>query len=98
MFGDNLKYLRKKHKMSSKQVAEILNVSIATISRYEMNTREPDFKKLKEISNIFNVSIDYLLDNDVNNDLEDTSYIEWFKSLNDDDKQKLKDIWRIIVE
>lgn len=96
MFGDNLKYLRKKYNMSSKQVAELLNVSTATMSRYEMNTREPDFKKLKEISNIFNVSIDFLLDNDVNNKLEDTTYIEWFKSLNDTDKQKLKDIWQII--
>lgn len=39
-----------------------LNVSRATVGRHETNERFPDKNILKEIANIFNVSINYLLE------------------------------------
>ena len=56
-----LKQLRKAHKLTAKQLAEIINVSESTISLYENGKREPDFKTLLNIANYFNVSVDYLL-------------------------------------
>ena len=36
----------------------------ATYCRYESNIHQPDFDTLKRIANFFDVSIDYLLEND----------------------------------
>lgn len=62
----NLSILRKNAKMSQSDLAEKLGVTQQTISKYENGTREPDSETLKILSNIFDVSIDYLLDNDEN--------------------------------
>ena len=64
MFHDRLRYLRLHQELSQGEVASRLNIVQTTYSRYERGQREPDFATLKKIANFFNVSIDYLLDND----------------------------------
>ena len=64
MFKDKLRFLREYQKLSQRQAAQILGIGQATYNRYETGQREPHFKTLKNISALFNVSIDYLLDND----------------------------------
>ena len=64
MFHDKLRYLRVHQELSQGEVAQRLNMAQATYSHYERGRREPDFATLKKIANFFNVSIDYLLDND----------------------------------
>ncbi|RST57630.1 XRE family transcriptional regulator [Siminovitchia terrae] len=68
-FNDRLKFLRKENKFSRDDLANKLGISYSTIAKYESGTREPDFETLEKISNIFEVSIDYLLG-------QDTSYSE----------------------
>lgn len=68
MFALRLKELRQKHNLSQKEFAEILNVSTGTVGNWEVGSREPDFKMLIKISDIFNVSCDYILDRFTNDD------------------------------
>lgn len=61
MLGDRLKYYRVKKKLSQESVANILNVSRQTISKYENNINEPDLKTLEKLANIYNVDLLLLL-------------------------------------
>ncbi|EOD01034.1 cobalamin-dependent protein [Caldisalinibacter kiritimatiensis] len=60
-FGDRLKSLRKTHRLRQKDLADKLGLAQTTIANYEQNTRFPNEKILKEIADIFEVSVDYLL-------------------------------------
>lgn len=55
-----LKELRKKNKLSQKDVAEKLNTSIATYSRIELGTRQQDLNlsTIIKLSQIFNISLE----------------------------------------
>ncbi len=56
-----LKELRKKNHLSQIKLAMDLNMNQNTISRYENEIREADYKTLILFADYFNVSIDYLL-------------------------------------
>ncbi len=60
-FGEHLKMLREKRNISREQIAEYLNITYSSISKYETNERFPDKENLIKLSQYFNVSIDYLL-------------------------------------
>lgn len=67
MFNYNkLKELRKKKGYYQKDLAKILNVSPSTIAMYETGKTQPSPEILSSMSVLFNVSIDYLLDNEGN--------------------------------
>lgn len=55
---------REKIGLKQKEVAEILNVTPATYSRYESGIIRPDPTMLLKISEILNTSVDYLLGRD----------------------------------
>ena len=57
-----LKELRKKRKISQLKLALDLGLNQNSISRYENNEREADYKTLIAFADYFNVSIDYLLE------------------------------------
>lgn len=59
-FGDILKDLRKSRNMTQKKLAEKLNITEATVSRYEGGTANPPFETMRSIAAIFNVTMDYL--------------------------------------
>lgn len=65
VFSEKLKELRIKKGMSPEDLSEILDVSRQSVSRYENGTAQPAFDKLLLISNHFNVTIDFLLDNSI---------------------------------
>ncbi len=60
-FGKILRTLRERSKMTQKQLADCLGVSIATISLYELQERMPSVDILINVSDYFHVSVDYLL-------------------------------------
>lgn len=60
-FGRKLRKLRKDNNLTQKQLADKLEITKATVSAYETNTKYPSIEVLIKISNIFNVSSDYLL-------------------------------------
>ncbi len=61
MFGECLKKLRKKMKLTQTALAGKLGVSPSTIGMYEQGRREPDSRMLIKIANFFGVSVDYLI-------------------------------------
>ncbi len=62
MFGEKIYLLRKNRKISQEDFATILNTSRQAVSKWERNEAKPDIDKLISIAKLFNVSIDYLLD------------------------------------
>lgn len=61
MFSDNLMELRKIHNMSQEELAEKLNVSRQTLSKYETGESLPDIEKCKVLAEVFGVSMDDLV-------------------------------------
>lgn len=55
--------LRKARGLTQKDVAAHLSISRQAYANYEAGTREPDLNTLRALSDFFDVSIDYLLDN-----------------------------------
>jgi transcriptional regulator with XRE-family HTH domain len=60
-FHERLRKLRDEKEIHQKEIAENLNVSVSTISKYEAGKNFPDVRKLMKLAEIFNVSADYLL-------------------------------------
>lgn len=56
-----LKVIRKKKKYSQLKVAMDLNISREALSHYENGKRSPDIQMLRNLSEYFNVSIDFLI-------------------------------------
>lgn len=56
-----LRLIRKQKKESQLKVALDLNISREALSHYETGKRSPDIQMLRQLSEYFNVSIDYLV-------------------------------------
>ncbi|MBR5662775.1 MAG: helix-turn-helix transcriptional regulator [Bacilli bacterium] len=75
--GNKISELRKKKGLSQEELAEKIGVARQTISKWELGETSPDIKQSKELSKIFNVSLDELTDNDIKDILvEKTSNTE----------------------
>lgn len=57
-------YLRKQKGYTQYEVAEILNISRSSLSKYERGDRVPNIETLIQLANLYDVSCDYLLCND----------------------------------
>ncbi|MBO5967757.1 MAG: helix-turn-helix transcriptional regulator [Clostridia bacterium] len=64
--SDKLITLRKENGWSQEDFAEKLDVSRQAISRWENGTALPDAQNILQISKLFNVTADYLLNDDYN--------------------------------
>lgn len=62
-----LKELRKEKGLSQKNVADFIGKTYQAYSNYESGKREPDIETLKQLSHLFGVSVDYLIENDTDN-------------------------------
>ena len=70
-FGDKLILLRKKKGLSQEELAEKLGVSRQSVSKWESNNTYPETDKIVQICNIFECSMDDLI-NDKVTDVETT--------------------------
>lgn len=64
--GNKIMTLRKKNNLSQEVLAEKVGVTRQTISKWELEETAPDINQAKKLSMIFNVSLDELVNNDVN--------------------------------
>ena len=88
--GKNLYEMRKKFGLSQEIVAEKLNISRQTISKWETDETVPDIYQSKALAKIYGVPIDKLVDYDSemgqieetikNSDEEKDSKINWTKA------------------
>lgn len=61
-FGANISRLRKKADMTQSEVAERLNLTRQAISKYECGDSFPDISVLIEIANMYDISLDELIE------------------------------------
>lgn len=57
-----IKLLRQERGLSQRALAEQLGISQQAINKYENHNIEPDIATLRQIANVFGVSIDYLVE------------------------------------
>ncbi|ARU19382.1 helix-turn-helix transcriptional regulator [Ligilactobacillus salivarius] len=57
---NRIKELRKKRKLTLKQVSEDTNIPISTLSSYEKGDRQPKIDKIISLANYFDVPVSYL--------------------------------------
>ena len=65
--GENILNYRKKNGLSQEELGEKVDVTRQTISNWELGETSPNSDQLKALSQALNVSIDELLDNDIEN-------------------------------
>lgn len=79
LFNEKLKILRKEQEFTQEELAEKLNVSRQAITKWESGEGIPDIENLKQISLLFNTTIDELVkeDKDVKTGMKDLyTYIQ----------------------
>ena len=59
--GEHLLTLRSQKKMTQEELAEYLNVSRQSVSKWELNKTLPDVEKLILLADLYEVTLDYLL-------------------------------------
>lgn len=62
--GEKISKLRKENNYTQEQLAEILNVSRQSVSKWETDLTYPETEKIFALSKLFDCSADYLLKDD----------------------------------
>lgn len=92
-FAEKLLELRKKEGLSQEELAQELNVSRQAISRWEMGTAMPDAPNLLQISKLFQVSVDYLL----NDEFTTNEELVWIRRTDIEKTPKGQNRTRLII-
>lgn len=87
MLGEKIKLYRELNKMTQNEIADILEVSTATISKYETGTLEPNIESLKRLAETFNITVDELIKDE---EKFDVSKINVLDVLREQKEMKLK--------
>ena len=61
-FHEKLKMLRKKKGLTQQEVAKLVHVGRGVYTNWELGNRNPNYENLSMLACVFDVSIDYLLD------------------------------------
>ena len=104
MIGEKIKSLRKKHKLTQKELASALKVKQPSLNRWENGIKTPSLKTLQKISKIFDVSLDTLAFS--NEDLKGThisdkplqSKLKEIKILPDNEKETVFNLIHSLAE
>lgn len=83
--SDKIVGLRKSKGMSQEELAEKLNISRQAISRWEMGSAMPDATNILQISKLFGVTTDYLL----NDDYESDNDLPKIKEIKEDNSKQI---------
>lgn len=82
-FGENLQFLRKKKNITQEQLAEQLEVSRQSVSKWESDISYPEMEKLLQICDLFSCDLDTLLRGNVQEHIQEDSaeydnHMNWF--------------------
>jgi len=64
--GNRFKRIRQKNGLKQKEAAELIGVNNYQLGNYETNRSEPSIDVLKKMSQVYGVSVDYLIGNFLN--------------------------------
>ena len=73
-FAENLQFLRKQKEITQEQLAEILEVSRQSVSKWESAQSYPEMEKLLQICGLFHCNMDTLMQGDVNKTFAKDNY------------------------
>ena len=86
--GQKLKELREKSGKTQEELAKLLNLGRVSYTQYENDKRIPTLDTLKRLSEIFNVTTDYLLDQEKKNYYLDPETARLAQELHDNPEYK----------
>lgn len=82
---NNFAKARELSKLKQNEASSLLGISPQCLSRYEKAQTEPSFELLKKMSDLYCLSIDFLLCNDINGKVifsnEQSKFIQFFLQL-----------------
>lgn len=90
---NNFKIARQNKKLKQSAVAAELDVTAATVSRYESGDMQPDNNTLIKLANLYDCSIDFLLGQESNNITlsdDELNLIKKYRQLDADGKNLIK--------
>lgn len=73
--SEKIRLSRKKKAMSQEELANLLNVSRQAVQKWESGASKPEIDKLVQISNLLDVSLDFLL-KDKDNKNSDSNIVQ----------------------
>ena len=59
--SENIRSLRKEHKLTQEQLADALGVTVGAVYKWEADLSMPEIRLLMELADLFEVSVDSLL-------------------------------------
>lgn len=81
LFNEKLKMLRKENNLTQEELAEKLNVSRQAITKWESGEGTPDIENLKQISRLFDITIDELVKEEKNITIETREQYKYIEEL-----------------
>ena len=97
LLGERLYELRTKNNMSQGALAERLDVSRQTVSKWENNLSVPETEKILQLSEIFSVSTDYILKGEEREEKAEPVYVYVEKEADSSSLESKEKITRIYV-
>ena len=59
--SENIRAFRKEHAMTQEQLAEVLNVTVGAVYKWESGQSVPELGTIVELADLFDTSVDVLL-------------------------------------
>jgi transcriptional regulator with XRE-family HTH domain len=87
-FKEQLTKLRKRNNMTQTDLAKMMDVKQYVISSWEIGRSEPTISQLKMLSNIFKISVDYLLDKEFIGSCNDEEFNNVIKNVKMDSEDE----------
>ena len=92
IIAEKIMSLRKQYGWSQEELADLIGVSRQSVSKWESAASIPDIQKIIKMSEVFGVSIDYLLKDEI--DLPETSQVEKTSDIGADSESSVKSLLR----
>ena len=90
IIAEKIMSLRKQYGWSQEELADLIGVSRQSVSKWESAASIPDIQKIIKMSEVFGVSIDYLLKDEI--DLPETSQVEKTSDIGADSESSVKSV------
>lgn len=98
MLTDKLKELRLAFNFKQSDLANKLSISTSRYGQYERGERTPDYKMLIKIADIYNVSLDYLLDRQFEKSEEDVLLAKKIRNADDETKSHIEQFLNFLLQ
>ena len=80
-WNDNMKLCRERYGYKQKELSEKLGVSERTLQRYEAGISEPTISILLKLSEIYEISIDHIIGNEIDSSFDIIKIEKYLKDI-----------------